>query len=87
MSLQEQTSLYDRKEVKRMDQIIPMIFDEMGSDEENDSEELVEYYNGASLEQRAAMNEMCMFLCGWSLETIFERCGLTVNQETGDITI
>src|SRR4051812_10925538 len=33
-----------------MDQIIPMIFDEMGSDNENDSQELVEYYNGASSE-------------------------------------
>ena len=45
-----------------MDQIIPMIFDEIGTDGENDS--LVEYYNGASSEQRAAMNAMCMFLCG-----------------------
>src|SRR3954451_873339 len=53
-----------------------MIFDEMGSDDENDSQELVEYYNGASSEQREAMNEMCIYLCGWSLETIFERCGL-----------
>ena len=28
-----------------MDQIIPMIFDEIGTDGENESEELVEYYN------------------------------------------
>ena len=70
-----------------MDQIIPMIFDEMGSDGENDSEELVAYYNGVSSEQRAAMNEMCMFLCGWSLETILERCGLTVDQATGDVKV
>jgi hypothetical protein len=75
------------KEVRHMDQIIPMIFDEMGSDDENDSDELVEYYNGASSEQRAAMNEMCMFLCGWSLETIFERCGLTVDKETGAVNV
>ena len=62
-----------------MDQIIPMVSDEIGTDGENDSEELVEYYNGASSQQRAAMNEMCMFLCGWSFETILERCGLTVD--------
>ena len=70
-----------------MDQIIPIIFDEMGSDDENDSDELVEYYNGASSEQRAAMNDMCIFLCGWSLETIFERCGLTVDGKTGAVNV
>jgi hypothetical protein len=70
-----------------MDQIIPMLFDLIGSDDANDSEELVEYYNGATSEQREAMNELCMFLCGWSLETIFERCGLTVDRETGAVTV
>jgi hypothetical protein len=75
------------KEVNDMDQIIPMIFDEMGSDEENDSDELVAYYNGASSEQRAAINDICIFLCGWSLETIFERCGLTVDGKTGAVNV
>ena len=70
-----------------MDQIIPIIFMEMGSDGENDSDELVQYYNGASSEQRAAMNEMCIFLCGWTLETIFERCGLTVDGVTGAVKV
>jgi hypothetical protein len=70
-----------------MDQIIPMIFEEMGSDMENDSQELVDYYNGANGEQRAAPNDMCIYLCGWSLETIFERCGLTVNQRTGAVNV
>ena len=68
-----------------MDQIIPTIFDEIGSDDDNDSEALVEYYNSASIEQRTAMNEMCIYLCGWSLETIFERCGLTVDPTTGAV--
>jgi hypothetical protein len=75
------------REVKYMDQIISIIYEEMGSDGENDSEELAEYYNGASTEQRAAMNEMCMFLCGWSLETIFANCGLTVDGSTGDVNV
>jgi hypothetical protein len=70
-----------------MNQIIPMIFDEMGSDGENDSDELVQYYNGASSEQRAAMNDMCIFLCGWSLETVFEWCGLTVDGMTGAVKV
>ena len=70
-----------------MDQIIPIIFAELCSDSENNSEELVAYYNGASSEQRAAMSEMCMFLCGWSLETILERCGLTVDQAAGDVKV
>ena len=64
-----------------------MIFDEMGSDGENDSEELVEFYNGASSEQRAVINDMCIYLCGWSLKTIFERCGLTVDEKTGAVNV
>ncbi len=87
MGLQDTTSLNDGKEVKYMDQIMGMIFDEMGSDDENDSQELVEYYNGASSEQREAMNEMCIYLCGWSLETIFERCGLSVDPTTGAVNV
>jgi hypothetical protein len=87
MGLQETTSLYDREGGENMDQIIPIIFDEMGSDGENDSQEFVEYYNGASTEQRAAMNYMCIFLCGWSLETIFERCGLIVDATTGAVDV
>ena len=70
-----------------MDQIIPMIFEEMSSDGENDSKELVAYYNGADSEQRAALNDMCIYLCGWSLETIFERCGLNVDQGTGAVNV
>jgi hypothetical protein len=70
-----------------MDQVIARIFDEMLSDNENDSEELVEYYNGATSEQRTAMNKMCMFLCGWSLETIFKECGLTINPATGAVNV
>ena len=70
-----------------MDQIISTIYEAMGSDGENYSEELVEYYKGASSEQRAAMNEMCMFLCGWSLETIFANCGVTVDGSTGDVKV
>jgi hypothetical protein len=87
MGLQKITSLLTGKKVKYMDQIIPMIFDEMGSDGENDSDELVDYYNGASTEQRTAMNDMCIYLCGWSLETVFGRCGLTVNPETGAVNV
>ena len=70
-----------------MDQIIPTIFEAIGSDDENDSEALVDYYNEASSEQRAAMNEMCIYLCGWSLETIFEQCGLRVDSETGAVNV
>jgi hypothetical protein len=87
MSLQETTSLQDGEEVRHMDQIVPKIFEEMGSDSENDSEALVDYCNGATSEQRAAMNDMCIYLCGWTLETIFERCGLTINAKAGSVSV
>jgi|tagenome__1003787_1003787.scaffolds.fasta_scaffold19319412_1 hypothetical protein len=65
-----------------MDQVISTIFEEMSSDNENDSEKLVAYFSGASRDQRAAMSEMCTFLCGWSLETTpgdaGRRCGCGV---------
>jgi hypothetical protein len=87
MGLQQQIAWRTGREMKRMDRIIGMIFDAMGSDDENDSQELVEYYNQAGSEQREAMNEMCIYLCGWSLETIFERCGLTIDHETGAVNV
>ncbi len=40
-----------------MDQIIPEIFGGMTTDQENETEELVDHYNSASSEQRAAPNE------------------------------
>jgi hypothetical protein len=70
-----------------MNQIVPMIFDLIGSDDANDSADLVDYYNGATSAQREAMNEMCMFLCGWSLETVCERCGLRVDTKTGTVNV
>ncbi len=41
-----------------MNQIIPVLFEGMTTDEENLSEELVGYYNGVTPGQRAAMKEM-----------------------------
>ena len=80
----EETSM---KGGEHMDQIIERIFEEMRNDDADDSRQLLAYYNSASTEQRTSMNDMCIFLCGYSLETIFERCGLTVDASTGQVGV
>ena len=66
-----------------MDDVIPTIYTEMTTDGENESEELIDYYNRCDQRERAVINEVCMYLCGWSFETILEKCGIQVD-ENGD---
>lgn len=66
-----------------IDNIIPKILEEMNSDDENESEKFLDYYQGCNSAEKSAMNEMCIYLCGWSLETIFEKCGIKVNENGG----
>ncbi|GAA5154433.1 hypothetical protein GCM10023321_26240 [Pseudonocardia eucalypti] len=59
-----------------MEDIVPTIFAEMSSDDENASEDLLAYYDAASPEERGAMDMMCMYLCDWRFESILKKCGL-----------
>ena len=67
-----------------MDDVIPTIYTEMATDGENQSAELIDYYNQCDQEERTVSNEVCIYLCGWSFETILEKCGVQLN-EAGNI--
>jgi hypothetical protein len=67
-----------------VDDVIPTIYNEMAMDGENQSAELIDYYNQCDQEERTVINEVCIYLCGWSFETILEKCGVQLD-EAGNI--
>lgn len=69
--------------MNNIDNIIPKIYEEMSNDGDNESSELFDYYLRCSLAERAIINNVCIYLCGWSFETILEKCGIRVD-ENGD---
>ena len=74
-----------RKEVRdvkpEIEGIIPMIFAEMESDGENQSEELLQWYKACTTAERSTVNTVMIYLCGWSFETILEKCGISVDEK------
>jgi hypothetical protein len=64
-----------------MDDVIPTIYNEMATDGENQSTELIDYYTRCNQQERAVINEVCIYLCGWSFETILEKCGVQLDEE------
>jgi hypothetical protein len=65
---------------EKIDNIIPTLMGEMASDGENESKELFEYYLECNQEERTAINNVMMYLCGWSFETLLEKCGIKVDE-------
>jgi hypothetical protein len=64
-----------------MDDVIPTIYNEMATDGENQSAELIDYYTRCDQKERAVINEVCIYLCGWSFETILEKCGVQLDEK------
>jgi hypothetical protein len=67
-----------------MDDVIPTIYNEMATDGDNESAALLEYYTRCDQKERTVINAVCLYLCGWSFETILEKCGIPLD-ENGDI--
>jgi hypothetical protein len=67
-----------------MDDVILTIYTEMATDGENQSAELIDYYTRCDQRERTVINEVCIYLCGWSFETILEKCGIPLD-ENGNI--
>jgi hypothetical protein len=68
----------------KVDLLIPALMQEMQSDGENESKELLRYYTGCNSQERAVINNVMIYLCGWSFETLLEKCGLRV-KENGEV--
>jgi hypothetical protein len=65
----------------KINDIIPTLYTEMESDGENESEALLGYYRECNTQEKAVVNNVMMYLCGWTFETLLERCGIEINEE------
>ena len=61
--------------------IVPTIRDEMLEDGENESEELLEYYICCNPQEKAVVDNVLMYLCGWRFSSILKKCRITVDQD------
>lgn len=66
---------------EKIKNLIPTIFAEMESDGENESEELLNYYLDCTREEQAVVNNVLMYLCGWTFPTLLGKCGLRIGEK------
>ncbi len=69
---------------EKISNIIPTIFTEMESDGENESEALLHYYLDSNPQERAVVDNVLMYLCGWTLTTLLGKCGIRIGEK-GDL--
>jgi hypothetical protein len=60
----------------KINNIIPTLFAEIESDGENESRALFGYYTECNSQEKAVVNNVMMYLCGWTFETLLEKCGI-----------
>ena len=65
----------------KISNIIPTIFAEIESDGCNESEKLLEYYLNCTAKERAVVDNVLMYLCGWTFETILGKCGIRIGEK------
>lgn len=58
---------------EQIDNIIPTIYMELGSDEENESDELYRYYHALDEEGQTVVNKLMLYLTGWTWKTIVKK--------------
>jgi hypothetical protein len=65
----------------KINNIVPTIYAEMESDRENESRALLGYYMECNTQEKAVVNNIMMYICGWSFETLLEKCGIKVDEK------
>ena len=60
--------------------IIPTLYAEMGSDGENESKALLGYYMECNTHEKDVVNNVMIYICGWSFETLLYKCGIKVEE-------
>ena len=66
---------------EKINNLIPTIFAEIESDGENESEELLQYYLHCTAQQKAVVDNVLMYLCGWTFATLLAKCGLRIGEK------
>jgi hypothetical protein len=64
----------------QINNIIPTLMGEIESDRENQSKELLNYYMECNQVEKAVVNNVMIYLCGWSFETLLEKCGIGIDE-------
>jgi len=65
----------------KINNLIPTIYAEMASDDQNDSERLLNYYLRCAKYEGTVINEVVLYLCGWSFETLLDKSGIKVDKD------
>ena len=66
---------------EKISNIIPTIFAEIEADDENESEKLLDYYLVCTAKERAVVDNVLMYLCGWTFETLLRKCGIRIGEK------
>jgi hypothetical protein len=65
----------------KIQNIIPTLFAEIESDGENESEALLDYYLQCSAQERDVVDNVLMYICGWTFETLLGKCGIRIGEK------
>ena len=66
---------------EKVQNIIPTLFAEIESDQENESEALLRYYLDCKPEARDVVDNVLMYICGWTFETLLAKCGIRIGEQ------
>ena len=66
---------------EKISNIIWTVFAEIENDDEDDSEELLNYYLRCTAKERAVVDNVLMYLCGWTFKTILGKCGIGIGEK------
>lgn len=66
---------------EKIQNLIPTLYAEMESDGENESEELLEYYLNCNQQERDVVDNVLMYICGWTFETLLGKCGIRIGKK------
>jgi hypothetical protein len=69
---------------EKIQNLIPTLYAEMESDGENESEELLEYYLHCNAQERDVVDNVLMYICGWTFATLLGKCGIRIGGK-GDL--
>ena len=72
---------------EQINNIIPVLMGEIESDGENESDLLFNYYLRCNTQEKAVVNNVMIYLCGWSFETLLEKCGIGIDEKGGPIIV
>jgi hypothetical protein len=63
----------------QINNIIPALREEMASDGENESDKLLAYYLRCNTQEKAVVDNVMMYICGWTFETLLKKCGIAID--------